>query len=210
MEASTSSFHHVNCCVCHCRLELHDSLKENKDLESGADDDPVLLAIQFSVENEVNIDSGNLLEILCNSDSPLNFPLCKKCATKSNEDMNRQLEDLERECVNYENILKELKEKRASSSFDSETAKRKIYELEKEEKEVCAQLSNLEEEEKRLTDELNDKRSQQNQKSEEEQRLYRQLRDNHRTLLELSEENRHTLSQIRYATEQLHRLTRAN
>ena len=48
MEASTSSFHHVNCCVCHCRLELHDSLKENKDLESGADDDPVLLAIQVT------------------------------------------------------------------------------------------------------------------------------------------------------------------
>lgn len=86
-----------------------------------------------------------------------------------------------------------------------------------------AQLSSLELEEKRLTSELTDKRNQQNQKSEDEQQLYRQLRDNHRyncqtgeksrffrTLLELSDENRHTLSQIRYSTEQLHRLTRAN
>lgn len=44
--------------------------------------------------------------------------------------MNRQLEELEKECVNYEKILKDLKEKRQSSSFDKEIAQRKINDLE--------------------------------------------------------------------------------
>lgn len=46
MEPSTSSPNQFDCCVCHCRLELHNSLRGNKDLETGSEDDPILSAVQ--------------------------------------------------------------------------------------------------------------------------------------------------------------------
>lgn len=90
--------------------------------------------------------SGNLLEILCNSTSPLQFPLCKvfkftdlnkyiyffnikKCSSTLSIELKKQLNDLELECVNYKQALNQLTTKHPDLMFDQESSNRKLEEL---------------------------------------------------------------------------------
>lgn len=52
--------------------------------------------------------------------------MCKKCSHTVSIELNKQLSDLERECVVYKTALEKLLAKRAESPFDEDTAKRKL------------------------------------------------------------------------------------
>ncbi|KAH7731054.1 Autophagy protein Apg6 containing protein [Aphelenchoides avenae] len=198
-----------HCLVCHSKLKLDPSLGAIKEEETH--EDPVLASLDTGDQDSLGvIQSGNLLEMICNSKTPLKTPMCKKCSTTVASELNSQLATLERECLNYKTTLEELGKKRESNAFDPSTAKTRLAELQDEETDLTKELEALEVEETHLLDQLAVKQDEQRLISEQDEMLYRKLRDNHRSLIDLSDEERSLRAQIDYADDQIKRLTRVN
>uniref|UniRef100_A0A915CPZ7 Uncharacterized protein n=1 Tax=Ditylenchus dipsaci TaxID=166011 RepID=A0A915CPZ7_9BILA len=185
----------LHCQLCHYKLDLHPSLIDGDNVHPN---DPILS--EFDV----------LESIARCSNTPLQLPMCKICSSKVSTELQKQLNDLETECISYKSALDQLVAKRAETAFDNNTAKHKLQALQKEEDELLEQFAALETEEKILNQELDNKLEERKLVTEKDTQLYRQLRDNHRTLIELSEENRSLKAQAKFTNEQIQRLTRVN
>jgi len=197
--------------ICHSILELHPSLclDINNDFSENQNE-----SFNERLEKRLNdgsvVQCGNLLELICKSNNPLEVPMCKKCATDVSSELNKQLRNMEDECVKYKHSLDQLTVRRSDSNFDQETAKRKLNLLQLEEKELIEELAALEVEERELGKSLEEKIKEREKMEERDEQLYRQLRDNHRTLIEQSEEQQSLKMQLKYAEEQLKRLQKVN
>nr|CAD2168288.1 unnamed protein product [Meloidogyne enterolobii] len=136
--------------------------------------------------------------------------MCKKCASSVTSELQKQLEGLEQECIQYKQTLDKLTNKKANSPFDQNAATRKLEALKTEERDLLDQLNFLEEEERVLSTELNSKIEERRKINERDEELYRQLRINHRTLIEQTDEQRALKLQIKNSEEQLKRLCQTN
>nr|CAD2202736.1 unnamed protein product [Meloidogyne enterolobii] len=136
--------------------------------------------------------------------------MCKKCASSVTSELQKQLEGLEQECIQYKQTLDKLTNKKANSPFDQNAATRKLEALKTEERDLLDQLNFLEEEERVLSTELNSKIEERRKINERDEELYRQLRNNHRTLIEQTDEQRALKLQIKNSEEQLKRLCQTN
>lgn len=211
--------HHASlphCLLCQCKLDFHPSLSELT-VDDAKSEDSALSEIKSQLHDNSGLldislfeSGGNLLELICKSNSPLQMPMCKKCSTTISADLRQQLRDLESECVSYKSALDALVAKKAESGFDGEVAKRRLEALQAEENELAEQLAALESEEKSLAQELENKLEERKAVTENDAQLYKRLRDNHRTLIEQSEEQRSLKAQLKFVNEQVQRLIRTN
>nr|CAD2206844.1 unnamed protein product [Meloidogyne enterolobii] len=215
---SQSDNSNFNCLLCQCKMELHPTLIEDENLlsdtqfresrigrvllENSLDSSPCILSD--------SIGNCNLLDVISKSNSPLDVPMCKKCASSVTSELQKQLEGLEQECIQYKQTLDKLTNKKANSLFDQNAATRKLEALKTEERDLLDQLNFLEEEERVLSNELNSKIEERRKINERDEELYRQLRNNHRTLIEQTDEQRALKLQIKNSEEQLKRLCQTN
>ncbi|KAI1733198.1 autophagy protein apg6 domain-containing protein [Ditylenchus destructor] len=214
MEPLAQSLPH--CLLCQCKLDLHPTLSELR-IDDTKSEDSALSDIKSQLHDNSGLldislfeSGGNLLELICKSNSPLQMPMCKKCSVTISADLSRQLSDLENECVSYKAALDNLVTKKAESGFDSDIAKRRLETLQAEENELIEQLAALENEEKSLAQELDNKLEERKSVTESDAQLYKRLRDNHRILIEQSEEQRSLKAQLKFVNEQVQRLIRTN
>lgn len=225
---SRSDNSNFNCLLCQCKMELHPTLIEDENLLSDTQSREsrigrVLLensldSISTNICDELespcilsdSIVNCNLLDVISKSNSPLDVPMCKKCASSVTSELQKQLEGLEQECIQYKQTLDKLTNKKANSPFDQNAATRKLEALKTEERDLLDQLNFLEEEERVLSTELNSKIEERRKINERDEELYRQLRNNHRTLIEQTDEQRALKLQIKNSEEQLKRLCQTN
>ncbi|KAI6175878.1 Beclin-1-like protein [Aphelenchoides bicaudatus] len=196
-----------NCCFhCQTNLELHSTLNEGASTSNNQ-----LNAVFENRNNEGSnsINSGKLLELLCNANS-LDMPLCKECCASFSTDLDNQLKELELSCREYERIHRKLLQDRVDNPYDKENAKRELDALKAEETSLLESLADLEHTESDLIDQLNQKQDEQRKMTEQDDILYKKLRDNHRKLAELSDERHDLNTQIKYATEQRKSLLATN
>lgn len=153
--------------------------------------------------------TGNLYDIISNSDSPLNGPICVNCTDQLLYGMNQQLEGLEKEYNEYRKLLETLK-RRDINDFDPDNAKRKVTELKAQQEASLKELRELEEKERLLDEKLSVEKSELNRVLGDEEKLWRRFRDNQRILLNLESEEQDFDAQLHYAKEQLDKLSKLN
>uniref|UniRef100_A0A183BZF3 BZIP domain-containing protein n=1 Tax=Globodera pallida TaxID=36090 RepID=A0A183BZF3_GLOPA len=218
----------VHCLVCQCRLELHRSLlsgpaEDATDCASSSIKSCALRSDDAKTDSAATFEhrldltsavgtsqSANLLDLVADSSTPLDVPMCKKCANTVTAELNKQLGHLEKECIQYKKSLDHLLQRRADCPFDKEASRIKLDALKSEERDLLEQLTLLEGEERTLMHELEAKQAERRQIGQQDEELYRRLRDNHRTLIEQADEQRSLKLQIKQSNEQIRRLSRMN
>ncbi|KAE9553770.1 hypothetical protein FO519_002991 [Halicephalobus sp. NKZ332] len=191
------------CSVCQTAIEYHETLRDEKQ-------SILLQALKVVSSTDAKNHAFNLLDMLCHSESPLQIPLCKDCATRACNDMRRQLSELEGECIKYDEALRDLMTKRTIAAYDADSMKRKLQQLCIEEQELQEELTQLEEQEKKINNDVRELSKTATEINEEGDALYKKLRINHRKLIECSEDSFSLNTQAKYANESLSTLTSIN
>uniref|UniRef100_A0A1I8BAH9 APG6 domain-containing protein n=1 Tax=Meloidogyne hapla TaxID=6305 RepID=A0A1I8BAH9_MELHA len=227
-KVNQSDNNNFNCLLCQCKMELHPTLIDDENFLSDTQSKEsqigrILLenslgSISTNIYDEFespctlsdSVGNCNLLDLISKSSNPLDVPMCKKCATSVASELQKQLEGLEQECIQYKQTLDKLTNKKSNFPFDQNAATRKLEALKTEERDLLDQLNFLEEEERVLSNQLNSKMEERRKINERDEELYRQLRNNHRTLIEQTDEQRALKLQIKNSEEQLKRLCQTN
>lgn len=151
---------------------------------------------------------GNLFDIICGDATPLDHPMCQECSDQLLDCMDQQLRGLEEESENYSSLIDSLK--RQQSGMDLNSLRMELSKLQSEERSLQSELSRLEAEEEEIDHQLGSEKRELEQVKREEERLWRVYRDHTRRLLELDQEEQSVNNQLKYATEQLDRLSKTN
>ncbi|KAI6217566.1 Beclin-1-like protein [Aphelenchoides fujianensis] len=198
------------CVNCQQKVEVHPSLQQPGSSSSHHQDQLAAVFENRNNEGSNVMNSGKLLELLCNSNHPLDVPLCRSCCRSISHDLDEQLGELEKEYTNYKNVYDGLIATKESHPFDDENSKKKLAELSLEEADLMETYANLEKTEAELLAQVQEQQDEQRKMAEQDNVLYKLLRDNHRKLAQQSEENRSLNAQIAYATDYRRQLMRTN
>uniref|UniRef100_A0A183EC53 APG6_N domain-containing protein n=1 Tax=Gongylonema pulchrum TaxID=637853 RepID=A0A183EC53_9BILA len=125
--------------------------------------------------------SGNLFDMISNSDSALKGPMCEVCTERLLSGMDQHLQELDEECAQYNSLMRSLKERPDTSFLDKTALRAKLSSMKNEEASLLVESKKLEAEEAKLDRELN-KRKRELCAVEKQctSILWKTFRDNHR------------------------------
>ncbi|MFH4974600.1 hypothetical protein AB6A40_001309 [Gnathostoma spinigerum] len=153
----------------------------------------------------------NLFDIIINSASPLEGPMCQGCADQLLFEMDRHLKELEEECSDCQKFLTSLQNRRENIHFEAKIYGEKLERMKKEEAALVEELDRLMKEEESLKRDLDEITVKKNDSEKEERgKWWKKFRDNHRLLLDLDNEEQNKASQLLYGRNLLEKLTSIN
>ncbi|EJW88335.1 autophagy protein Apg6 containing protein [Wuchereria bancrofti] len=140
------------CFNCQNKLVLDESVFECLEDQQNpflVDDDPSLC-----FQEGPSATTGNLFDIICNSNSALKGPMCEDCTEQLLSGMDQHLKELDEECAQYRELLDSLKEGNDARLMDRNIVAAKLAAMKNEEASLIGESKKLEAEEAKLDAEL--------------------------------------------------------
>ncbi|MCP9265803.1 Autophagy protein Apg6 containing protein [Dirofilaria immitis] len=121
------------CFNCQNKLVLDESVFESEDQK----DDPTLC-----FQEGPSATTGNLFDIICNSNSALKGPMCEDCTEQLLLGMDQHLKELDEECAQYRELLGSLKEGSDARLMDRNITAAKLAAMKDEEASLLGESKN--------------------------------------------------------------------
>ncbi|VDN81491.1 unnamed protein product [Brugia pahangi] len=154
--------------------------------------------------------TGNLFDIICNSNSALKGPMCEDCTEQLLSGMDQHLKELDEECAQYRELLDSLKEGSDARLMDRNIVAAKLAAMKNEEASLIGESKKLEAEEAKLDAELKKKKSELYAENESAELLWRVFRDNHRQLIRMEMKEQDLEAEVHCLKSQRDRLSKIN
>ncbi|XP_055338971.1 beclin-1-like [Paramacrobiotus metropolitanus] len=169
----------------------------------------------FSAESSQEKSNKLQLMELLSSVSTVDHPICSSCTDSIMEELELEIQAVEKECVEYEYFLKQFKKglvdgESGPKEGDVAALEQQLSELMDEEKMLKEQLIVSEEEKKELLHKLDDMKKERSKIQSAEQDYYRERAAYERELDELEEEQESVNYQMRVAEMLLDKLKKTN
>lgn len=142
------------------------------------------------------------------SNSEIDHPLCDECTDTLLELMDKQLQIAENEWKDYNNYLQKLEQ--SDDSPNIELLEKELSDLEEEERRLMADLSKLKREEDAIRSTITFQEEERERLDAEEEKYRREYTKHRRDLMLTEDEHRGLECQIAYAQSQLDKLKKTN
>uniref|UniRef100_A0A915PIL1 Autophagy-related protein 6 n=1 Tax=Setaria digitata TaxID=48799 RepID=A0A915PIL1_9BILA len=198
------------CFNCQNKLALDESVFESFDDQEN----PFLMDTQddsaLCFQEGPSATTGNLYDIICNSNSALKGPMCEDCTEQLLSGMDQHLKELDEECAQYRELLDSLKERSDTRLMDTNIVNAKLVAMKNEEASLLGESKKLEAEEAKLDAELKKKRNELYAENESAELLWRVFRDNHRQLIKMEMKEQDLEAEVHCLKSQRDRLSKIN
>ncbi|XP_050420324.1 beclin-1-like protein [Adelges cooleyi] len=158
-----------------------------------------------TLSHQMKIAAG-LFDIV-SGNSQVNHPLCDECTDILMDMMDEELQQAEKDYMDYNNYLKELS---TEEPEDMDALNKELEDLLKEEKKLMNELANLQETENALDCDIKEAEKEKERLIKEEERYWKEYSKHRRDCILIDDQQKSVECQISYTTSQLAKLRKTN